>query len=77
MTALSSMQKEWIKNAEDGLTTGVLIWDLSAAFDTVNIELLCKKLKIYGFNNRSCEWFKSFLTNRTQQLFQCILFCQS
>ena len=42
MTAMSSMQKEWIKNAEDGLTTGVLIWDLSAAFDTVNIELLCK-----------------------------------
>ena len=28
------MQREWIKNSEDGLITGVLIWDLSAAFDT-------------------------------------------
>ena len=49
MTALSSMQKECFKNAEDGLVTGVLIWDLSAAFDTVNIDLLCTKLKIYKY----------------------------
>ena len=36
MTALSAMQKEWVRSNEDGLITGVLIWDLSAAFDTVN-----------------------------------------
>ena len=47
MTALTSMQKEWVKSSEDGLITGVLIWDLSAAFDTVNTALLCKKLKIF------------------------------
>ena len=51
MTALSAMQREWIKSNEEGLITGVLIWDLSAAFDTVNTELLCEKLKIYGCNN--------------------------
>ena len=34
------MQKEWIQNAEVGFLTIVLIWDLSAAFDMVNAEIL-------------------------------------
>ena len=32
MTALSEMQKDWMENAENNLMTGVLFWDLSAAF---------------------------------------------
>jgi hypothetical protein len=68
MTALTSMQKDWVKNSEEGLITGVLIWDLSAAFDTVNTELLCEKLKIYGCNPITCSWFQSFLNGRTQQV---------
>ena len=36
MTALTSIQKQWITSTEDGLKTGVLIWDLSAAFDTLD-----------------------------------------
>ena len=68
MTALSAMQREWIKSTEDGLITGVLIWDLSAAFDTVNTELLCEKLKIYGCNNLTCALFTSFLNGRSQQV---------
>ena len=27
MTALTAMQKEWVKNSEEGLMTGVLVWD--------------------------------------------------
>ena len=68
MTALSAMQKDWVRRNEDGLITGVLIWDLSAAFDTVNTDLLCEKLKIYGCNKRTCAWFHSFLTDRSQQV---------
>ena len=44
MTALTSMQKEWVQNTEDGLKTGILIWDLSAAYDTIDNDLLCDKL---------------------------------
>ena len=51
MTAHEHMQKEWTNNTEEGLMTGILIWDLSAAFDTINIELLVEKLAIYGFSN--------------------------
>ena len=39
MTALSAMQKEWVKNTEMGLMTGILVWDLSSAHkELVNIQ---------------------------------------
>ena len=68
MTALSSMQKEWIRNTEEGLTTGILVWDLSSAFDTLDIDLLLEKLAIYGADELALNWFRSFLTNRTQRV---------
>ena len=68
MTALSSMQKNWIKNAEEGLMTGVLVWDLSAAFDTLDVGLFLKKLSLYGADELTLSWFRSFLTERTQRV---------
>ena len=68
MTALSAMQKEWIKNTEEGLTTGILVWDLSAAFDTLDISLFIKKMEIYGADKTTQDWFRSFLQNRTQRV---------
>ena len=67
MSALSSMQKEWIKNSEDGLMTGVLVWDLSSAFDTLDVNLFLKKLEIYGADKLTVTWFRSFLSGRTQR----------
>ena len=48
--------------------TGILVWELSAAFDTLDIDLLCQKLSIYGFTEHTIKWFKSFLSNRTQRV---------
>ena len=48
MPAHTNMQKDWINNTEGGQMTGLLIWDLSAAFDTLDPVLLCKKLAILG-----------------------------
>ena len=47
MSALSAIQQEWADNTEKDLITGVLLWDLSAAFDTLNSEILTAKMKIY------------------------------
>ena len=68
MTALTAMQKEWITNAEEGLMTGVLVWDLSSAFDTLDIDLFLKKLSLYGADTLTTNWFRSFLTGRTQRV---------
>ena len=68
MTALSTMQKEWMKNTEDGLMTGVLIWDLSSAFDTLDVDLFLTKLALYGSDDLTTNWFRSFLTGRTQRV---------
>ena len=47
-TAVASMVAEWVKNYDEGLNTGVLLWDLSAAFDTIDINTLCEKLSLFG-----------------------------
>ena len=44
------------------------MWDLSAAFDCLDINILCDKLKIYGFKENSVKWFWSFLTDRSQKV---------
>ena len=51
MTAWCEMQEDWAKNTESKNMTGILLWDLSAAFDTLDPEILCKKLKIYYKSN--------------------------
>ena len=68
MTAHANMQQDWVKNKEEGLKTGLLIWDLSAAFNTLDINLLCMKLEIFCFSELTTKWFKSFLTHKSQRV---------
>ena len=40
--------------------------DYSRAFDTIDHEILCEKLKLYGLDEVSLKWFKNYLSDRTQ-----------
>ena len=66
MTAWAEVQQLWAKNTANKETTGVLLWDLSAAFDCLDKEILCKKLSLYGLDEKSVKWFGSFLSERSQ-----------
>ena len=42
------------------------MYDLSAAFDTVQVSIILAKLKLYGFCERTMRWIESYLTGRRQ-----------
>ena len=67
-SAVASMHEKWIKNMEDKENQSLTFLDLSAAFDTLSKDIFCEKMKIYGFDDRSVKWFKSYLTDRCQRV---------
>ena len=65
-TALLTMYDRWVKAAVAEQVSGVVLLDLSAAFDLVDSSLLIKKLEIYGIDKDGLKWINSYLTDRHQ-----------
>ena len=49
------------------IAAGVFV-DFQKAFDTVNHQILLKKLSHYGITGTLHKWFRSYLSNRTQHV---------
>ena len=64
--AVSCLHEKIIKNFENGEMSAVLFIDLKSAFDTIDIDILLKKLEHYGMRNNVLDLIKSYLTDRKQ-----------
>lgn len=65
-TCLSHLCDYIRQESEKGNYTGMVLLDLQKAFDTVDHSILLSKLQCMGFGQASLQWFKSYLSNRSQ-----------
>ena len=67
-TALLYMVDKWLKALDRGELVGVVLVDFRKAFDLVDHEILLKKLELYKLNHTCLNWFRSYLSDRTQKV---------
>ena len=65
-TALISLCDKIRYDTDGGNVTGVILLDLQKAYDTVNHSILLDKLSVIGMDEKSVEWFESYLRDRSQ-----------
>ena len=63
------MFDNWVEAFDSKDISAVLMLDMSAAFDLVDHQLLVQKLESYGFEESSLDWFRSYLSLKTQQVY--------
>ena len=64
--ALSSVYESFISNFENKQITCAIFLDIAKAFDSVNHQLLLKKLERYGVRGLSLQLINSYLSDRFQ-----------
>ena len=59
---------DWAQARNAKITTDVIFLDFTKAFDSVPHEHLLYKLEQYGISGVLLNWFRNFLTNRSQRV---------
>ena len=64
--ALNKATDNWLLNIYKGKLNSVIFLDIKKAFDTVNHEILLKKLNRYGVREKERKFLTSYLSDRVQ-----------
>ena len=62
LTAVLQMYDRWVRGASHGQVSGIVLLDLSAAFDLVSPSILADKLETYGMANEFLEWITYYIS---------------
>ena len=65
VSALIQMCDQWLTDMDNGKLNGIVFLDICKVFDSINHEILLRKLKDqFGIHSTQLKWFESYLTNR-------------
>jgi hypothetical protein len=68
-TLLVRVKNDIMTAMDNGEVVMLVLLDLSAAFDTIDHNILLKRLQYtYGIEGTALKWFESYLRNRTQSV---------
>ena len=68
-TAVTKVYNDMLLAADNGQVTALCLLDLSAAFDTVDHDLLMLRLeRQFGIHGVALEWFRSYLHGRSYRV---------
>ncbi len=67
-SAIAYAHGSWAAARARGLVVAVAGYDLSSAFDTIDVDMVSTKLKGFGIQGKENEWFHHYLSNRLQQV---------
>ena len=68
-TALIKVQNDILSAFDAGSSAILLMLDLSAAFDTIDHDILLSRLcNVYGITGNALDWFRTYLTGRIQRV---------
>ena len=68
-TLLTKIHNDIMLNLSRGDVTMLVLLDLSAAFDTIDHDILLTRLqKRYGVHDSALAWFKSYISDRSQSV---------
>ena len=66
--AISEVLGEIVKTLQNGKTTVCILLDLSKAFDSLEHDMIFKKMERYGLRGLCLKWFESYLHGRHIQV---------